>query len=219
LVMTAGPCGVLLEEMQMRRELAEMFWDTVHSTDKVDSLGEAKPREFFDLFKSIGPFEGEFKESDSVIDVGPGKAHLLAAFQGKKKYAVEISEVARGRLSKTGVKSFSPFDRPRELNVDLAWCVSVFQHCDEAMLSVLLNWIHTALRVEGVAYLQGVELIPGATAPETDSGKLSAGLFTRPLIMLKAAAIDVGLQPAQWSVGAPVPGTPVRGYVLRCVKW
>jgi len=152
----------------------EKYWDEKHtamdpaylSSGTIDGLARCFTGS--DICATI-------KGARAVLDIGPGLGRILGELPDSvTKYAIEVSPAGRARFAAAGITCFSPYDTPQPLWVDVAWCVSVIQHCDAAAVERTLAWVGTALRKDGRFYLQGVL----DTIDMTDAQRLAAGRFS-----------------------------------------
>ena len=198
----------------LHRDNVEKYWDEKHtamdpaclSSGTIDGLARCFTGS--DICATV-------KSARTVLDIGPGLGRVLGELPDSiAKYAVEVSPAGRARLAAEGVTCFSPYDEPRALEADVAWCVSVIQHCDDAAFARTLEWAGTALREGGRFYLQGV--LDDAVA--TDADRLAAGRFSHAAPI--ALAGKHGLELIAQNSPRQVPAVPeMRYWTAWYRKW
>ena len=196
------------------------FWDDVHRTRWVPSLGETTFDEYVEYLSGAGPFREELADAQAVLDVGPGFGKFLAGCQelGKRCFAVEISAENRTTLGLRGVLSWAPGEFARSnaaINMDVATCISVMQHCNEAMVLTLLRDVYAALRSDGVFYANGI--INHQMRTQTDAENTRGGSHSYTLHDIQRMATAAGLVLAG-SKQYPHPDFNIDVWIARMVK-
>jgi len=187
----------------LSREYLEAYWDDRHGKNAVGHIGEDGYRDACRAFSHVGDFTGSLEGKD-VLEIGPGFGACLNEAQARRKYAVEISGVARARLAGQGVVCFSPYEVPKALDVDVVYAMSVFQHVEDEMLGALMDWASTALRPAGLFFVQFLT----DEWSVKDEEALSCGRCSHTVTDLVDAGRRHGLIALrQWS--APVAAYPV----------
>lgn len=144
------------------------FWDDVFVRGRSDFVADHPPQYFFDILNLAGPFQEKFGLADQVLDVGPGFGRLLQAHTQipakRYNFAIELSEVNAKRLAEEKIADvFPPGSHGLDgFNIDLAWSVSCFPHCDYNTQVTLIEQVWRALRPGGEFYLEHVDIKPGA---------------------------------------------------------
>ena len=199
--------------MRERDLRAEAFWDDVFVHDRTDWVKDHPPDHFLDVLELSGPFATELERAKTVLDVGPGRGRLLEACLRRRRHAVEISATNARRLQARGVVVHAPGETIAA-EVDLAWSVSCFPHCDPAMQRVLLAQVYGALRPGGVFYLEHVRARPGYPYCREED-KLPAGRHCADPGDFLTAWPGSAFRWKERSLG---DDCPVRQWVARCVK-
>lgn len=176
------------------------FWDRIHQLQHLPMLGETTFEEYLDYLGTVGPVAAELAEAKAVLDVGPGLGNFLRGLPPHvtSRHGIEASVENRIKLlTEDGIASWAPGDlsavksQDSILKCDLATCISVFQHCNAAMVLTLLKDVHSALREGGAFYANGI--VNEATRTLSDDENKAGGSHSHDLGEMSRLAQAAGL--------------------------
>jgi SAM-dependent methyltransferase len=171
------------------------FWNTVHAGQLTEHLGDTSRSDYVDFLSNVGDFRSHLASANTVLDYGPGKANFLMSIPSSvRRFAIDISPVARQRLIVHGIEAYPPGGGSEEMlegQIDLATCISVVQHCTEPTVRFILQDIANALRIGGHLYMNGIVEIRETT--DDIESKMRHGRSGHTLANVIAAARIFGL--------------------------
>ncbi len=190
----------------------QTFWDDVFANDRSEWVAPHPPSYFLDYLSTVGNgFPEHLAAAHSVLDVGPGRAQLLASLPATvERFAIEVSDVNRARLHAGGIRTDLPSGA-----VDLAWSVSCFPHCPDDTKDRLMGRVAAALRPGALFFLECVEQRPGFSDSIDEHIRLPAGRYVVPVDRMIDLGRSHGLTPTasirEIQFGA---SCPVQGYIV-----
>lgn len=205
------------------------WWDEVHRTAKVESLGGTTFGDYQKFLSTIGPFDSDLDNATAVMDVGPGLGRFLAGVcNHKQRFAIELSPENHVKLRERGISTFFPGELSEGADaafhdfVGLATCISVFQHCSDTMVKTLLADVWASLQPRATLYCNGVSEYEGASAEwawqhNSAEYKTRAGRWSHPLRAILSWANAMGFNPGGMSTHR-LEDVRLDTWVLRLTK-
>lgn len=132
------------------------FWDQRHMTNDTYWLTGSSPTQVIEMHA----LKNNISDCVTFLDIGIGKGNMSRYMNslGKTVYACDISKVALEKVKSYVSETALTSDLSKLPPSDLAICHLVFQHCDDTMITNIINAVN--LSKDGIFSFQFACLRP-----------------------------------------------------------